>query len=143
MLTGLLGLLGIIPAALNTINGITNAIANERIALINAKTEQERIQIQERINALTARSNVLIAESRTPSGIWNARMRFFMAIGPAAVMFKLLFWDKVVGSLVGCSGVTAPGTCGIFITDPLDAHQWYAITAAICFYFAADAYSNK
>jgi len=36
-------LLGLIPGLFSTVNGITNAIANERLALINAKTEQERI----------------------------------------------------------------------------------------------------
>lgn len=139
----LLNLLGLAPAILNTIDGIGKDIANERLAQISAKTDEERIQSQERVAILQARRDALIAEAHTPSGIWNAVMRFILAIGPASVLLKLLLWDKVVGSLAGCSGHTAPGTCGIFNTDPLDAHQWYAITAAVCFYFVADAYAER
>lgn len=143
MFTALMSLLGLAPAILNTISGITTAIANEKIALINAKTEQERIQIQERINALTARSNVLIAESHTPSGIWNARMRMFISVGPAFILTKFLFWDKGIGPFFGCVGKNTPDYCSIFTTDPLDEHMWYAVTAVICFYLAADAYRGK
>jgi hypothetical protein len=56
-------LLGLIPGLLNTVNGITNAITNEKIKLAGAQTEQERIASQERITSLQAKRDVLIAES--------------------------------------------------------------------------------
>jgi hypothetical protein len=144
MLTGILSLLGIVPSIMSTIDGITKAIADEKIAALTATTDQERIHAQERISALQSRQAVLIAESVNPAaGKANAYMRFLLALGPLGIELKLELWDKVIGSFVGCSGVTAPGTCGMFITDPLDAHQWYTITAVIGFYFVADAWSSK
>lgn len=141
MLTGILSFLGIVPAILHTVDGIEAAIANEKIAAITATTDQERIRSQERISTLQARRDVLIAEAaKSP---WNARMRFFISIGPAWMLFKPLFWDKGIGPFFGCVGPTEPGTCGIFTTDALDAHQWYAITAVIAFYLVADAYRGK
>lgn len=137
----LLSILGIVPSILHTVDGIEAAISNEKIAAITATTEQERIRSQERINTLEARRDVLIAEAaKSP---WNARMRFFISIGPAWILFKMLAWDKGIGPFFGCVGHTEEGTCGIFTTDPLDAHQWYAITAVICFYLVADAYKGK
>lgn len=139
----LLQLIGIIPAALNTIDGIEKAISNEKLAQISATTQQAQIASQERITTLQARANVLIAEAATPAGIWNARMRTAIAIGPAAVLMKLMLWDKVIGSFVGCSGKNTPTSCNIFITDPLDEHQWYVVIAAVGFYLAADAYAGR
>ena len=140
---GLLSILGIVPAVLNTVDGITSAIANEKIALIGAKTDQERIASQERIAALTARRDVLVAEAPTQAGIINAWLRALAAAGPIAIILKLSLWDKVIGSLVGCSGKTLPGTCGMFITDPVDPHIWYGVTCVLAFYLAADAYRGK
>ncbi len=94
-------LLGLIPGAFSTINGITNAIANERLALISAKTDQDRIESQERINSLQAKRDLMIAESHSP---WNGLMRFILALGPAAILLKFFAWDKVIGSLSGCAG---------------------------------------
>jgi hypothetical protein len=143
MLSGLLSLLGIVPAVLGTVDGITKAIANERLKLIDAKTEQERIETQERISALQSRQAVLIAEAATPAGIWNARFRGLLALPAIIVLWKLIVWDKVIGSMVGCSGDTAPGTCGAFTTDKLDDHMWYLVYAAIGFYLLAQALGGK
>jgi hypothetical protein len=137
----LLSFLGIVPAVLHTVDGIEAAISNEKIAAITATTEQERIRSQERINTLQARRDVLIAEAaKSP---WNARVRGLIAIPSIAILWKLELWDKVVAPFFGCVGHTEEGTCGIFTTDALDAHQWYAITAVICFYLVADAYRGK
>lgn len=150
MLTAILSFLGIVPAALNTIDGIEKAISNEKLAQISATTDQERIASQERVASLQVRRDILVKEAATPSGIWNTRMRTFAAIGPVTILLKLFFWDKVVGSLFGCAGPTHSqmptwpfSSCNTFNTDPLDPHQWYVITAVIVFYFAADAYAGK
>ena len=128
---GILDILSIIPNAFRTVDNITNAIANERIAQISAKTDAERIFSQERIDALSQRRQVLIAESGSRI---NMIMRVVLASGPASVLLKIFLWDKVIGSFAGCSQAR-PGTCGIFTTDPLDVYLWSVITAVIGFYF--------
>ena len=128
---GILDILSIIPNAFRTVDNITNAIANERIAQISAKTDAERIFSQERIDALSQRRQVLVAESGSRI---NMIMRVVLASGPASVLLKIFLWDKVIGSFAGCSQAK-PGTCGIFTTDPLDANLWAVITAVIGFYF--------
>lgn len=132
----ILGLPGLISGLFGTINGITTAISNQKIAVINATTEQERIAAQERVNTLQARRDVLIAEAGSGSRL-NLIMRTVIAAGPAGVILKLFLWDKVIGSLVGCSQA-ARGTCGIFTTDPLDANQWTVITIVLGFYFVTE-----
>ena len=126
-------LLGLLPGAFSTINGITNAIANERIAGLNAQTEQERIASQERVSALQAKRDIMIAESHSP---WNGLMRFILALGPAIILLKFFAWDKAIGSLAGCAGEAGQQlSCITFRTDPLDTNQWAVITAVIGFYF--------
>jgi len=111
-------LLGLIPGALNTINGITGAISNERIALINATTDQERIQIQERINVLQTQRDVLVADSNhSKLDLW---IRSAIALGPCTYLLKIFIWDKVL----------ALGS-----TDALDPNLWQVMMAVIGFYF--------
>ena len=131
-----LSLITAIPSILGqlfgTVNGITKAIADEKIAGINATTEQERIHSAERVQTLQAKRDLMIAEAGTSR--LNIIVRSVIALGPAAVLTKLFIWDKVIGSLVGCS--QAPrGTCGIFTTDPLDVNQWQIVMIVVGFYF--------
>jgi hypothetical protein len=118
-------LLGILPAAFTTINGITNAIANAQIAKVNAVTEQDRIAAQATVDTLTARRDVMIAESQH-SNI-NAILRAAIAVGPAAYLLKIFLYDKVLGSITNGS------------TDPLDGNLWAVVTAVVGFYFLYDA----
>jgi hypothetical protein len=60
-----------------------------------------------------------------------------MAMSVVVVLAKLLVWDKVIGSIVGCSQAKA-GTCGIFTTDQLDSNQWNIIMVVVGFYFVAE-----
>ncbi len=134
-------LLGLIPGAFNTINGITNAIANERLKLIEAKTDQQRIASQERIDSLQAKRDVMIAESG--SSKINAIMRATMGASVAIIIAKLLVWDKVIGSFHGCAGEAGRALeCNIYRTDILDPNQWQIITAAIGFYFLYEGAVN-
>jgi hypothetical protein len=137
---GFLALLGGLPALISgmfgTINGITNAISNAKIAQINATTEEARIAAAEQVQTLQARRDVLIAEAGSGSRI-NLWMRVALAIGPCSVLVKVFLWDKVIGSLVGCSQAPA-GTCGTFTTDPLDANLWQVITIVLGFYFVSE-----
>lgn len=127
---------GLISGAFGTINGITRALSDAKIAAINATTAQEKIIADERVMTLQARRDVMIAEAGSGSRL-NLIMRTMIAAGPASVILKLFLWDKVIGSLVGCSQA-AKGTCGIFVTDPLDANMWTVITIVLGFYFVSE-----
>lgn len=132
MLKLLFSLPGLITGAFSTINNITAAISNERINARNAQTEEERIAADERVKSLEARRDLMIAESGVTKA--NIIVRSAAAVPIVIVLWKLLVWDKVVGSLVGCA--RAPkGTCGTFFTDPLDENQWKIVMIVIGFYF--------
>lgn len=130
------GLPGLISGAFGTINGITKALSDAKIAAINATTAQEKIIADERVFTLQARRDVMIAEAGSGSRL-NLIIRSVLAIGPASVILKLFLWDKVIGSLVGCSQAVK-GTCGIFTTDTLDANMWTVITVVLGFYFVSE-----
>lgn len=123
-----LSLLGLIPGLFTTINGVTNAIANERLKLIDAKTEQARIATQERITSLEAKRDVLVAESGR-SNI-NAFVRSSIGASVAFLLAKIYVWDKALGDY----------THGH--TDPLDANLWSVIMATIGFYFLYEGAVN-
>lgn len=124
---------GLVSGLFGSINHITDAISNEKIALINAKTDEERISSQERISALEQRRAVMIAEAGV-SRI-NMFVRAFLGAPAGVILWKLMVWDKVIGSFVGCSGHTMPGTCQTFNTDVLDDNQWHVIMIVLGFYF--------
>lgn len=134
-------LLSLIPGLFNTVNGITAAISNERLKLIDAKTDQQRIAVQERITSLQAKRDVLVAESG--SSRINAFMRASIAASVVVVLGKLFIWDKVVGSFSGCAGPMGQSLeCITFRTDPLDANQWGIIVAVTGFYFLYEGAVN-
>lgn len=111
-------LLGLIPSALNAITSITSAIANEKIAGINATTEQERIASAERVVQLQSQRDALVAESSKSK--WPIWMQTFIAIGPATYLTKIFLYDKVLK---------------LGITDPLDPNLWNVVMVVVGFYF--------
>jgi cadmium resistance protein CadD (predicted permease) len=129
----LTGIPGLIAGLFGSINHITDAISNEKIALINAKTQEEQIAVTERVKTLEAKRDLMIAEAGASRlNIW---VRSFIALGPASFLLKVFLYDKVIGAFLGCSGKTAPGTCGTFVTDPLDPNLWQVISIVLGFYF--------
>lgn len=118
-------LLGLIPGAFTTINGITNAISNTKIAALNATTEQDKIAAEATVETLQARRDVMVAEAGGSK--INGIMRFFIAVGPAVLLTKVYIWDKALGDYTGGH------------TDPLDPNLWGVITAVVGFYFLYDA----
>lgn len=128
-------IIGLIPGLFGTVNNITNAIANAKIAAINAKTEEERIQANENVTTLQMRRDVLMAEA---GSFMNRFIRGLLALGPTVYLGKIYIWDKVIGSYMGC-GMTSPThtfpICQSFNTDPLSDQLWYVVTATIAFYF--------
>ena len=112
-------LLGLIPGLLTTVNGITTAISNERIAKINAVTDQEKVVIDERIKTLEAQRDVLIADS-THSNL-DLNMRTILAAGPAFILGKVFIWDK--------------GFAWYDASTTISPDLWNVIMVTIGFYF--------
>ena len=112
-------LLSLLPGVFTSLNSIAGAIANERIAALNATTDQERIQAQERISSLQAQQAVLIADGqRSNLDIW---IRSFIALGPMIFLNKIFIYDKVLGL----------GSTELKNTDYL----WNVIMVVLGFYF--------
>ena len=125
MLATLSTVFGFLTGLFPTINGITNAISNEKIAGIKAATEEEKVHSAERVSTLQVRRDVLIAES-TRTWTLNGLLRVFIAIGPAAYVFKVFLWDKVLGTWTHGS------------TDPLDPNLWLVVQVVLGFYFLSE-----
>ncbi len=115
----MLSLLGLIlPGLFTTISTVTNAIANEKIALLKAQTEEDKTAAQERINTLEAKRAALLADSQHSSlDMW---VRAGLAVGPAAYITKIFLWDKVLK---------------MGVTDPVTPDQWQVLMAVVGFYF--------
>lgn len=123
---------GTISSAIETITGKIVAL---KVAQANALTDQERIHADENIRVLEAQRDILIKQSTDAEHI-TALTRLGFALPVAVVIYKVLIWDKVVGSLFGCSGdTTGKLECVKFTTDALDPNLWWIVFAAICFYF--------
>lgn len=118
-------LLGLIPSAFSTINSITSAISNAKIAAINATTDQERIAAEAEVETLQARRDVLIADA-AQSHV-DIYIRSLIAIGPAVYLTKIFIWDKVLNAWTNGS------------TDLLDPHLWNVVMVVLGFYFLATA----
>jgi len=137
MLQFLMGLPAMISGLFGTINHVTDAISNERIAGLNATTDRERIASNERVNTLQMRRDVMIAEAGSKL---NARIRAALALGPTTILAKIFIWDKVVGSFYGCAGPSGmhKAGCETFITDPLDPNLWQVVMVVLGFYFLSE-----
>lgn len=105
----------------DTIQGITKAISDSKIAAINAKTTEERIAAEERTKGLEARRDVMIAEASVSKA--NIYTRTFIAMPIGILFWKIFVWDKAFGQWT--SGRT----------DALDANLWSVITVVLGFYF--------
>lgn len=86
------GLPSLITGAFGTINGITKAIADEKIVGINAATERERIASAERVKELELRRDVRIQLVGHP---WEPeKLAFYIWLSYFA---KCVLWDTVLG----------------------------------------------
>jgi len=124
---------GLIPGAFQTINGITNAISNQKIAAIEATTEQERIKAEENVKVLEARRDVLLsaqARSKLPILIQTG-----LGLVGLIILAKLGIWDKVIGSFVGCAGDNGTlAGCETFNTDKLGTDLSVLVGSVVAFY---------
>lgn len=136
-------LLGLIPGALNTINGVTNALSNQKIAALKAKTDEDRIAAEERIKILEARRDALMnAQTRSKFPIFVQSCLGMIAV---IILAKMGLWDKVVGSFLGCAGEAGkfPG-CETFRTDPLGTDLTTLVGGSLAFYLlVSNRWFNK
>ena len=116
----------LLPGVFTAISSITNAIANEKIAQINATTDQAKIAAGENIAALEAQKAALIA-THSP---WTDFVQFWIGSAVAFTLTKLLVWDKALGDW----------THGH--TDKMDANMWWCMTAVVGFYFVAGIFKK-
>lgn len=142
-------IIGLIPTVLTFLTGLSGTVGkvSDNIKELEIKREQVKgdtkvKEIDAEIEALHYRKDVLVAEAGSRL---NAVMRASITLLTFPVLFKLLVWDKVIGSFSGCSGEAARGVlhCGKYLTDPLDVYQWGIITAVIGFYFLTSSFGKK
>lgn len=124
------GILGVLPGAFGSINKVTDAIANERLKQIDAKTKEDQLAAEERTKTLEAQRDALIAESNKSNV--PIYVQSFVGASVAFLVGKLLVWDKALGSL----------THGY--TDPLGTDLRWIMMTVIGFYFlSSTAYILK
>jgi hypothetical protein len=121
LLTTLWGALKGITGFGETISSITKSLADAKVSAINAKTEQERIAANERVNALQSRRDLMIAEVGHTRA--NVFMRCFMALPCGVLLWKVFVYDKAFGQWTGGR------------TDALSPELWNVITIVLGFYF--------
>jgi hypothetical protein len=110
-------------AAGNVDNKIAADLAATEIAAQTAETQ--------------AQTQLKIAEIGHP---WEPeKLAFYVTL---VFYAKILLWDKVVGSFVGCSGHTAPGTCTSFQTDPVTGYAAIWAGLIMSFYFTKRGFEN-
>jgi hypothetical protein len=110
IITSLLGLA-------DPISRIGKSIADARIATMQASTDKEKIEQEERLRALEARRAVM---EREADGKINQIIRALLAVPVIVFLWKVIIWDKVL----------ALGT-----TDDLSESLWYVAMMVLGFYY--------
>ena len=101
---------------------IIKEIAETKRTIVNAQTEKERLENQEKLKMLERRADVLIAESRGSNV--NSHIRAYgLTLPVAIVLWKIFVWDKALGQWTGGH------------TDALDPRLWEVIMIVLGFYF--------
>lgn len=143
-------ILGFVTGLAGPISAVINRITELKIKQAETAGNIEKQKIDQQIAEAEGRKALLLAEAgQRVAGTLNATFRMIMAIPALIVLYKLIIWDKIVGSYYGCSGNAARDADGIreacqtFLTDPLDAYQWSFIGAVTAFYFAYDMFARS
>ncbi len=105
---------------IDPISRIAGKIADAKVELAKAQTDQDRIKSAERVAALESRRDVMMAESGSRI---NALIRAAFALPFVIYNAKLILWDKVLG---------------LGSTDQLSQELFYVEMACISFYFLYD-----
>jgi hypothetical protein len=87
MWTTILSLLGI------GIRGITQELVEAKVKVSDAKTEQEKIAAQERVDTLSARKEIILQGQKDKAERW---IRIIWAVPFIIYTWKLVVWDKIL-----------------------------------------------
>ena len=144
----MLGILGLIPAILTSLTGLGNVassistnITNLQLAKEKTKSDTEIKSIDAEIAAQHERAAVLVAEAGSRI---NAFVRAGFAIGPLLYVLKYYAFDKVLGSMWGCTGIAGQELgCSLFRTDGLNTEMTAVLTACITFFFLTTAFGKR
>lgn len=121
MLATIFSGLASITGLTDAISNISKAIADARIAQINAKTNEERIAAEERVKTLEARRDTMVSEASASKA--NIYVRTFIALPVGILFWKIFVYDKAFGQW----------TAGR--TDALSPELWNVVMVVIGFYF--------
>lgn len=117
----------ILSLVIGAVPAIIRELAQARVQLANAETEKEKVEAQERIKALEAKRDVLIAESNTP---WNNIFRASILFPISLYLSWTIAWDKIA-----CKWFFDSGVC---TTDPLASWQMQILMIVIGYLFVTD-----
>lgn len=118
-----------------TIEKITSKIVDLKVAQVQATTDQEKIHTEEQIKVLEAQRDIFLRQNDREAHI-TSMTRVGLTLPIAFIVWKLLLWDKGIGSLMGCSGNTEGRLeCLRYTTDKLDPNLWWVIYVVLTFWF--------
>jgi hypothetical protein len=87
---------GFLFGLIDPVTRIIGKLADAKVDLAKAQTDQERIHAEERVKGLEARRDVLIAEAGSRI---NAMIRAGFALPFVIYNAKLVLWDKVLADI--------------------------------------------
>lgn len=115
---------------LNTITKITGQILDLQAKKVDAKTQQEKDQLDAEIGRLQLQQNVLLNENEEQRRFTTAGRLLF--VFPASVIvWKLLVWDNTI-----CRFLADPNQPSC-LTEKLSPDVWWLITLPMGFLFVA------
>lgn len=141
-------ILAFITGLAGPLSTIASKIIDLQEAKINATSAEKKDKITQQIEESHDRRSEIIAQAgdRLATIVTNVA-RFALTIPTVIVLNKLMVWDKVVGSIEGCSGnsiyPSPEFSCYMFNTDPLSTNEWFAIGAVLAFFFSYDIFMKR
>jgi hypothetical protein len=75
------------------LKAITTEIVDAKVKAIDAKTEQEKIAAQERVDTLTAKKEIILQGQKDIAERW---IRILWAVPFIIYTWKLIIWDKIL-----------------------------------------------
>jgi len=75
------------------LKALTSEIVDAKVKAIDAKTEQEKIAAQERVDTLTARKEIILQGQKDKAERW---IRIIWAVPFIIYTWKLVVWDKIL-----------------------------------------------
>lgn len=138
--------LALITAMGPSVLHLGDQITQYKIQKENTASVREKNKIDQQIQEANARRDVIVAEAgNRVAVIFKGIARAAIIAGPVSYLLKISLWDKVIGSLVGCSQQHVhlhADRCVSFATDSLNVNLdpvTASVLAAACgFYLMYD-----